>query len=221
MRRKIIIPILLLLLTSCSGLNFVDEAKPEDDGDECYIGGDIEPNEDVRLIGSGEQSPYYIVTADPLNVRERPSTDSEIIGSLSQGEEVEVTDKEGDWMEIAFDEEKGYVSADYLEKKEDGDDAATASEEESETEEPADTGEGEESPEEDGGKRVVCDADVLNVRSFPDTEAEIRGTLERGDEAEIIMDTDLTRSEWVKIRTGDLTGYVVKEYLSPRNGENQ
>ena len=55
-----------------------------------------------------------VVTADSLNVRTGPGTDYDVLGTLSQGEEVVVLALEGDWYRIRYQSSEAYVHADYL-----------------------------------------------------------------------------------------------------------
>ena len=57
---------------------------------------------------------HGLVDATTLNVREKPSTDSRIIGTLYNGSNVEVITKTGEWYKISFEEKTGYVHKDYL-----------------------------------------------------------------------------------------------------------
>lgn len=52
--------------------------------------------------------------ADSMFVRGGPGTDYYAIGGLKYGEQVEILGKEGDWYRIAFKEDVGYVSAQYI-----------------------------------------------------------------------------------------------------------
>ena len=53
-------------------------------------------------------------------------------------------------------------------------------------------------------------ADYVNIRKKPNTEAEIVGKLYRGSAATI----DSTEGDWVHIRSGSVTGYIMKDYLA-------
>lgn len=54
-----------------------------------------------------------------VNVRDQAqSSDSNVIGTLEEGEVVTVLSKEGNWYKIRFEGETGYVYKKYLEKKE-------------------------------------------------------------------------------------------------------
>lgn len=62
-------------------------------------------------------APVYYVTASSLYVRSAP--DGEKIGSLFQGDEVEVLGAEGDWLRIRYDGGEAYIHKDYVGTKED------------------------------------------------------------------------------------------------------
>ena len=79
-----------------------------------------------------------VVTGNGVNVRAGASKDSEKIGSLSGNEEVTILEEENGWYKIEYKGGTGYVSADYVDKK---DEAAT------DTEGVADTTDGEENDE--------------------------------------------------------------------------
>ena len=51
-----------------------------------------------------------VVTTDNLNIREQPSTDSNIVGQCLEGERYEILGEEDGWYQI----EGGYVSSDYV-----------------------------------------------------------------------------------------------------------
>ncbi len=56
-----------------------------------------------------------VVTVETtLNVRQSPSTESEVVGKLLNGEIVDVMDLNGNWAHIQFNNETGYVHKTYL-----------------------------------------------------------------------------------------------------------
>lgn len=55
------------------------------------------------------------VTTDSLKVRAEANTDSEVITLVPNGEELEVSDVEGDWVRVYLDDEEVFVSAEYVE----------------------------------------------------------------------------------------------------------
>ena len=50
----------------------------------------------------------------------------------------------------------------------------------------------------------------MNIRKKPNTESKIKGKLYRGSAARIVK----TKGDWVQIKSGDVTGYIKKEYLA-------
>lgn len=54
------------------------------------------------------------IMADSLRVRGGAGLSYEIVGGLKAGDRVEIIGKNGDWYEIRFGEEIGYVSGQYL-----------------------------------------------------------------------------------------------------------
>lgn len=56
----------------------------------------------------------YTVTADSLNVRSGAGTSHAILGTLSNGDEVEVTEFDGNWGKIDFNGKEGWISSSYL-----------------------------------------------------------------------------------------------------------
>lgn len=55
-----------------------------------------------------------VVTADSLNVREKPSTNAKTLGSLKRGAEVSVFSQSNGWAEITYSGKKAWVSDQFL-----------------------------------------------------------------------------------------------------------
>ena len=56
-----------------------------------------------------------LTTTDECNVRAEASTDADILGVISAGEQVEKTGTDGEWVQIDYDGETGYIRGDLLE----------------------------------------------------------------------------------------------------------
>lgn len=56
------------------------------------------------------------VTTETLNLREEPSTESDIVALISIGEECELISEDGDWYEVKYGEYTGYISKEYAKK---------------------------------------------------------------------------------------------------------
>lgn len=70
--------------------------------------------DDARAYAQDNASSVATCTADTLRVRQEPSTESEILALMPNGEEVEVMEDLGDWLKVTVDSEVGYVSAEYV-----------------------------------------------------------------------------------------------------------
>jgi len=54
------------------------------------------------------------VNTDAVNIREKPSTSSDILGSVGKGRKLEVISKSGDWTQVQFNKVKGYVLSKFV-----------------------------------------------------------------------------------------------------------
>lgn len=54
------------------------------------------------------------VNTDAVNIREKPSTSSDILGSVGKGRKLEVISKPGDWTQVQFNKVKGYVLSKFV-----------------------------------------------------------------------------------------------------------
>ena len=59
---------------------------------------------------------YKVISQSRLNVRKRPSADSQILGVLQPAEQIEVLSIEGQWAKIRYRLNVGYVALRYIEK---------------------------------------------------------------------------------------------------------
>ena len=72
-------------------------------------------DEEAEELASDVGFKILTVETDALRIREEPSTDAMILGLVASGDELEVVnDEETEWIEVAYEEEEGYVSAEYV-----------------------------------------------------------------------------------------------------------
>lgn len=57
------------------------------------------------------------VTAETLNLREKASTSSNIVTLLSQGDNCELIEEDGDWYKVKYKTYTGYVSKEYVKQE--------------------------------------------------------------------------------------------------------
>ena len=123
-----------------------------------------------------------------LNVREQASTSSNIVGTLSAGETVTITAKNGAWYKISSPK-VGYVHSDYI--------SITTS---------GDTNNGDEAYSATG--TVINVTTTLNVREQASTSSNIVGTLSAGETVKITA----KNGAWYKI-SSPKAGYVHSDYI--------
>jgi len=70
-------------------------------------------NKNRVLYTATSTTDYYIATAD-LNIRAGAGTGHAIISTLQKGDEVEILSKKGNWSQIKYSENTGYVYSTYL-----------------------------------------------------------------------------------------------------------
>jgi len=97
-----------------------------------------------------------VISADFLNVRSYPSSDSSVIGMLTYGETVNIIETANNWHKISYNGSYAYISADYV----------------SNAKSTANSG--------------IITADVLNVRSYPSSDSGVIGMLTYGETVNII-----------------------------------
>lgn len=62
-------------------------------------------------------------------------------------------------------------------------------------------------------KAISTARDYVNIRRRPTTKAKVRGKLYRGCAAQILK----TKGKWVEIKSGNVTGWINKDYLATGN----
>lgn len=92
-------------------------------------------HEDYLLMGSRAKAraaeivkPLATVTSNALKVREKPSTESPVITTVPNGEEMEVVREKDGWVEVMLDDESAYISSEFVSVEEKLNTAVTMSE---------------------------------------------------------------------------------------------
>ena len=120
-----------------------------------------------------------------LNVRSGAGTSYSVIGSLSNGTQVEIVETSGSWYKIKYGSGYGYVSKDYILVNTRSIAENTISRE---------------------GTAVTLS---LKVRDESNYEANVMGTIAMGEKVSVIEDN----GEWSKIQYNDTIGYILNEYV--------
>lgn len=131
------------------------------------------------------------VTGSGLRLRSGPDTDSAILDTASQNDQVIVLEKaSGDWYKVSFDSQIGYMSADYISLATVAD--ATI-----------------------GAGVVDTEDSSLRMRSGPSTDSSILCSIPDNTVVQIIG----INNGWYKITYNGQTGYVSSNYVSLRTVE--
>lgn len=83
-----------------------------------YVKADyIVTGDEAKAIAETLVHTVAVSLVDSLNVRSEPNTDSEIVTHVSAGEELTFVAVTDEWIQVAIDNDEGYVSAEYVEVK--------------------------------------------------------------------------------------------------------
>ncbi|TQR19227.1 SH3 domain-containing protein [Psychrobacillus vulpis] len=119
-----------------------------------------------------------ISKVNKLNVRKDPSLSSAVIGQIQEGTQLTTFKSEGQWIEISFQDKKGWVHSDYVSI------VKQAIEKEPKTEQTTSTRE-----------IFVVSVDVLNVRAKADLSSKIIGQVSKSEQFKVITKDH----NWVQI----------------------
>jgi N-acetylmuramoyl-L-alanine amidase len=141
-----------------------------------------------------------IVEAQNANLRSEASTSGEVVGSVSNGTNVNVHEILSHWAYISTDSVEGYITLRFLDLEGD-------SLEEDESESTEETSAFELGPV--THQAEVVDAQNLNVRPGPSISYDRVGTIPQGT----IVDVHEELSHWALVSTDSIEGYVSLRYL--------
>lgn len=151
-----------------------------------------------------------VVTADVLNLRERPSTQSTVLGKLSNGKKLTALKQVGEWLYVEDGHVNGWVHSSYVKD---------ASSSDNNTSTP---GNNNTSNEKWDGVVNVSKGN-LNVRMGAGTNYSVKGSLKAGDKVKVLNEKkDKQGNVWLYISykksSGTDFGYVAKQFISVDNG---
>ena len=148
--------------------------------------------EDAKTASRELVKDRALVTADNLNIRTEPSTDSDVVGQCLEGERYEILGEEAGWYQIP----SGYISADYAER-------SFCMNEARKLDLKAMVLNYYDKP---GVSNVTS---YLNIRNGAGENEKIIGKLPSYAGCEILEELD----GWYKIRSGNITGYVSRDFI--------
>ena len=150
--------------------------------------------DEAKKLAAENVAERAVIDADKLNVRSEPKADADVVDQVSKNERYDIKSQQDGWIQIS----DGYISADYVTVKYALDEAI----------------------KQDMRQTVLSLYDnlgvsnvsnYLNVRDNPDeTKGKIIAKLPSNAGCDIL---DTSTAGWLKIRSGNITGYVKSEYI--------
>jgi 3D (Asp-Asp-Asp) domain-containing protein len=128
-----------------------------------------------------------VVTASALNVLQQPTTSAAVVGKVTNGQSLNVTQRLNGWLQIQYNGKTAYVSTAYTKET-----SSTT---------PAPT-----------GQLYHVSADVLNVRTGPGTSYGVLAQLRKGAAVNVLADAG---NSWMKVNYNGQTAYVFRPYITP------
>ncbi|QWG87142.1 C40 family peptidase [Bacillus mycoides] len=135
---------------------------------------------------SASNNSSYTVNASVLHVRAGSSTSHDVISRVYNGQSLNVIGEENGWFKINVNGQTGFVSGEFVSKN-----GATNNN--------VSTG---------GNNKVT--ADVLRVRTAPNTSSSVSGRVYEGQTLNVIGE----ENGWVKINHNGQTGFVSSQFVS-------
>lgn len=129
-----------------------------------------------------------VISSGNLNIRQEASTDSEVVGILTNHNACELLEDAGDWYKVTSGKVTGYVSKQYLVT---GDEAEAIAEQEIKT-------------------VATVNTETLNVRAEKSTDAAVLSQVGNSEAFTVNSVAD----GWVEISVDDSVGYISQDYVT-------
>lgn len=129
-----------------------------------------------------------VISSGNLNIRQEASTDSEVIGILTNHNACELLEDAGEWYKVTSGKVTGYVNKQYLVI---GDEAEAIAEQEIKT-------------------VATVNTETLNVRAEKSTEAAVLSQVGNSEAFTVNSVAD----GWVEISVDDSVGYISQDYVT-------
>lgn len=129
-----------------------------------------------------------VISSGNLNIRQEASTDSEVVGILTNHNACELLEDAGDWYKVTSGKVTGYVSKQYLVT---GAEAEAIAQQEIKT-------------------VATVNTETLNVRADKSTEAAVLSQVGNSEAFTVNSITD----GWVEISVDDSVGYISQDYVT-------
>lgn len=178
-----------VVTASAQGTPQTDDASQESEqADEA-----AQANETVQTPTAAQTCGYTnlgmsVISSGNLNIRQEASTDSEVVGILTNHNACELLEDAGDWYKVTSGKVTGYVSKQYLVT---GAEAEAIAQQEIKT-------------------VATVNTETLNVRAEKSTEAAVLSQVGNSEAFTVNSIAD----GWVEISVDDSVGYISQDYVT-------
>ncbi|MED4401049.1 SH3 domain-containing protein [Metabacillus fastidiosus] len=129
-----------------------------------------------------------MIKGNSINIRKTPSTNGSVIGKMNNGANINIISEQGKWMEIRFNNNKGWVHSDYVTFTKENPKQNT-----------------------DNKKLGTVTVTSLKVRTKGTLDSNIIDSITKGTKVTILEE----KSNWYKISySGKKTGWVSSSYIA-------
>lgn len=178
-----------VVTASAQGAPQIDDASQESE----QANEEAQANEAAQTPTAAQTCGYTnlgmsVISSGNLNIRQEASTDSEVIGILTNHNACELLEDAGEWYKVTSGKVTGYVNKQYLVT---GDEAEAIAEQEIKT-------------------VATVNTETLNVRAEKSTEAEVLSQVGNSEAFTVNSVAD----GWVEISVDDSVGYISQDYVT-------
>ena len=178
-----------VVTASAQGAPQIDDASQESE----QANEEAQANEAAQTPTAAQTCGYTnlgmsVISSGNLNIRQEASTDSEVIGILTNHNAYELLEDAGEWYKVTSGKVTGYVNKQYLVT---GDEAEAIAEQEIKT-------------------VATVNTETLNVRAEKSTEAAVLSQVGNSEAFTVNSVAD----GWVEISVDDSVGYISQDYVT-------
>ncbi len=171
-------------------------------------------NELKTLTEYGAGTDLY--ASELVNIRQQPSTEANVLGSLQKGDKVTVVGETSQWFKVNINGNIGYINKAFLVYNPPSNQSETTQTDGQVEDSTRITAELNSYIDYGAGYTYYATTDV-NLRAQPGTSSGVVNTVNGGTAVSVIGETD----NWFVVSVNGSTGYISKSYISSTNpGDN-
>lgn len=146
-----------------------------------------------NLFVSAQSTNQAKIATDSLNVRSGPGLSYDVVDSLKKGEQVDVVSTSGEWLEVKYKGQSGWIAS-WLTTASNATNSSTTEQTE-----------------------IISQTNALNFRENPSVDAPILTRMNAGDKATLLS----REGEWLQVQFNGAKGWVYAQYTSEVSAQNK